>query len=314
MDTTGTFFMPPQNSTIASEIDFLWDFIYWASAFFFIVLGAAIVYFIFRYRRRRQGELTTSVAHNLPLEVAWTVVPTILIFFVFIWGFEGFMKLHIPPGNAMEVKVTGQKWFWSFEYAEGASTVNELVVPVDKPVKLLMSSVDVIHSFYVPNFRVKMDVLPNRYTQLWFEATSVGEYDLLCTEYCGRGHSEMIGKVRVLGEREFTEWLESAGGMGEGMTLAEYGAQLYKSKACNTCHSIDGSKVVGPTFLNLFTSQRMLTNGPPVTVDENYIRESILNPQAKLVAGYDPVMPSYQGVLKDQQIDALVAYIKSLKE
>lgn len=306
--------MPPQNSTMAAEIDFLWDFIYWASAVFFIILGAAIVYFVFRYRRRRQGELTTGVAHNMPLEITWTLIPTILIFFVFVWGFKSYLKLHIAPGDAMEIKVTGQKWFWSFQYAEGASTVNELVVPVDKPVKLLMSSVDVIHSFFVPNFRVKMDVLPNRYTQLWFEATAVGEYDLLCTEYCGTGHSEMIGKVRVLGEREYAEWLESAGGMGEGMTPAEYGAQLYKNKACNTCHSIDGSKLVGPSFLNLYNTQQMLTNGPPTMADENYLRESILNPQAKLVAGYDPVMPSYQGVLKDQQIDALIAYIKSLKE
>jgi cytochrome c oxidase subunit 2 len=306
--------MPPQNSTMAAEIDFLWDFIYWASAVFFIVLGAAIVYFVFRYRRRRQGELTTGLAHNMPLEITWTLIPTILIFFVFVWGFKSYLKLHIAPGDAMEIKVTGQKWFWSFQYAEGASTVNELVVPVDKPVKLLMSSVDVIHSFFVPNFRVKMDVLPNRYTQLWFEATAVGEYDLMCTEYCGTGHSEMIGKVRVLGEREYAEWLESAGGMGEGMTPAEYGAQLYKNKACNTCHSIDGSKLVGPSFLNLYNTQQMLTNGPPTMADENYLRESILNPQAKLVAGYDPVMPSYQGVLKDQQIDALIAYIKSLKE
>ncbi|MDX9858580.1 MAG: cytochrome c oxidase subunit II [candidate division Zixibacteria bacterium] len=314
MDTTGSLFMPPQNSTMAAEIDFLWDFIYWASAVFFIVLGAAIVYFVFRYRRRRQGELTTGLAHNMPLEITWTLIPTILIFFVFVWGFKSYLKLHIAPGDAMEIKVTGQKWFWSFQYAEGASTVNELVVPVDKPVKLLMSSVDVIHSFFVPNFRVKMDVLPNRYTQLWFEATAVGEYDLMCTEYCGTGHSEMIGKVRVLGEREYAEWLESAGGMGEGMTPAEYGAQLYKNKACNTCHSIDGSKLVGPSFLNLYNTQQMLTNGPPTMADENYLRESILNPQAKLVAGYDPVMPSYQGVLKDQQIDALIAYIKSLKE
>ncbi|MBD3402814.1 cytochrome c oxidase subunit II [candidate division GN15 bacterium] len=314
MDTTGTLFLPPQNSTIASEVDFLWDFIYWASAAFFVILGVAIIYFLIRYRRRRQGELTSGKSHNVPLEIAWTVIPTILIFFVFVWGFQGYLKMQIAPGDAMEVKVTGQKWFWSFQYEEGASTVNELVVPVDQPVKLLMSSTDVIHSFFVPNFRVKMDVLPNRYTHLWFEATSTGEYDLLCTEYCGTGHSEMIGTVRVLGEREFTEWLEQAGGMGEGMTPAEFGEQLYTSKACNTCHSLDGSKVVGPSFLNLYNKEQMLTTGQAVVADENYLRESILNPQAKLVAGYDPVMPSYQGVLKDQQVDALIAFIKSLQE
>jgi cytochrome c oxidase subunit 2 len=248
------------------------------------------------------------------MEIVWTAIPTVLVFIIFVWGFKTFLRMQIVPGDAIEVKVTGQKWFWTFDYAEGANTVNELVVPVDKPVKLLMSSTDVIHSFFVPNFRIKMDVVPNRYTVSWFEATQLGEFDLLCTEFCGTGHSQMIGKVRVVSEREYNEWLESSSGMGEGMSLEDYGAELYKKKACVTCHSVDGSKVVGPSFLGRFGNPIVLQNGEQITVDENYIRESILNPQAKIAGGYEPVMPTYQGVLKDRQVDALIAYIKSLQK
>jgi cytochrome c oxidase subunit 2 len=213
----------------------------------------------------------------------------------------------------MEIKVTGQKWFWSFDYPQGANTVNELTVPVGKPVKLLLSSRDVLHSFYVPNFRIKMDVLPNRYTVAWFEATAVGDYQIFCTEYCGKGHSEMLAKVKVLGEREFATWLESSAGMGEGMSLEEFGAQLYKSRACVTCHTLDGVKLVGPSFKGVFGREETMTDGKRFTVDENYIRESILDPRAHIVNGYDPVMPTYQGILKDRQIDALIAFIKTLK-
>lgn len=314
MDTTGTLFLPPQSSTLAAEVDWLWDFIFVTSTIFFVLVGGAILYFIWKYRRRQQGELTSGVDHNTTVEVLWTAIPTIIILFVFLWGFQGYLKMHVVPGDAIEIKTTGQKWFWTFDYPGGANTVNELVVPVDQPVKLLMSSQDVIHSFFVPNFRMKMDVLPNRYTVTWFEATMTGEFNLLCTEFCGKGHSEMIGKVRVLSEREYNEWLESSSGMREGQTLEEYGAELYKSKACFTCHSIDGSKIVGPSFLNKFGTQEALVTGEMITVDENYLRESILNPQAKLVAGYDPVMPTYQGILKPQQVDALIAYIKSLQQ
>lgn len=314
MDTTGSLFLPPRMSTMASEVDWLWDFIFITSTIFFVLVGAAILYFIVKYRRRQEGELTSGVDHNLKMEILWTAIPTVIILFVFLWGFQGYLRMHVAPGDAIEVKTTGQKWFWTFDYKEGANSVNELVVPVGRPVKLLMSSQDVIHSFFVPVFRMKMDVLPNRYTTTWFEATHVGTYDLLCTEFCGKGHSEMIGKVRVLPETEFNAWLESSSGMREGQTLESYGAELYKSKACFTCHSVDGSKIVGPSFKGKFGTMEIMRDGQQVQVDENYIRESILNPQAKVVAGYDPVMPTYQGILKDQQIDALIAYIKSLQQ
>jgi len=312
MDTTGTLFFPPAGSTLAADVDALFYFIYYASAAIFAVVMAATIFFVFRYRRRKI-ETTDSKDHSLWLEITWTAIPTILILIVFVWSFRTYIRMTVVPKDALEVKVTGQKWFWSFDYDGGANSVGELVVPVGQPVKLLMSSRDVIHSFFVPSFRMKMDVLPNRYSVTWFEATRTGDFDLFCTEYCGKGHSEMIGKVRVLGEREFNEWLEAGSGPGEGESLTDYGKKLFVRKACITCHSVDGSRNVGPTFLGLYGRDEAMTDGVRVTVDENYIRESILNPQAKIVAGYEPVMPTYQGILKDRDIDAIIAYLKSLK-
>lgn len=314
-DTTGTFFMPPQSSTISGDVDALFHFILYASLVFFLIIVVGAAFFVIRYRKRAQTQLSTGPSHNMKLEILWTIIPAILVFIVFAWGFKTFLRMNVVPGDALEIKVTGQKWFWSFDYVkDGATSMNELVVPVDKPVQLTMSSKDVIHSFFVPGFRIKMDVLPNRYTVTWFEATQEGVYDLFCTEFCGTGHSEMIGKVRVVNQDEYKEWLESSGGGGEGMTLAEYGAKLYQSKACITCHSLDGTPKIGPSFKGRFGVTEKMADGASVVIDENYIRESILNPMAKQVQGYQPVMPSYQGLLKDKEIDALVEYIKSLQE
>ena len=222
--------------------------------------------------------------------------------------------MNVSPAESIQIKATGQKWFWQFDYENGASSTNDLVVPVGKPVELLLSSQDVVHSFYVPNFRIKMDVLPNRYTLTWFEAPYEGEYDLFCAEFCGTSHSKMIGKVKVVSEREYNEWLEASSNPGEGLSLEEYGAKLYQSKACVTCHSIDGSPNTGPTFSGLMGRTEQFTDGSSISADENYLRESILNPQAKVVQGFQPVMPTYQGILKDREIDALVTYLKSLNE
>lgn len=306
--------MPPGQSTIAPEVDALFNFILTVSIILFLVVVTGMVYFVWRYRRRGKEELTTGAAHNLKLELVWSIIPTILVIIVFFWGFRIFMKMHIAPKDAYEVKVTGQKWFWSFDYANGAATVNDLVVPAGKPVRLTMSSKDVIHSFFVPDFRVKMDVLPNRYTVTWFEAPNPGEHNLFCAEYCGTSHSDMIGRVRVLGEREFAEWEEAGEASGEGLSLEQYGEQLYTAKACNTCHRIDGAAHTGPSFLGIYGSSHQMSDGSTVQIDENYIRESILNPQAKIVAGYQPVMPTYQGILSNRQVDALVAFIKSLEK
>lgn len=313
MDKTGSFFLPPPHSTVAGDIDALFNFIYFSSAILLALVTAAMVLFIVRYRRRGAATTTSGIAHNTALEITWTLIPTIVVFIIFAWGFKGFIRLHVAPANSMQVKVTGQKWFWSFDYPDGASSVNELLVPAGQPVKLLMSSKDVIHSFYVPTFRIKMDVLPNRYTIAWFEATDTGNFNLFCTEYCGTKHSEMIGKVRVVTERQYAEWLETQSGPGAGESLVDYGARLYSQKACITCHSSDGKAGTGPTFKGIFGHTVDLEGGQSVEVDENYIRESILEPKAKVVRGFQPVMPTYQGLLKDKQIDGLVEYIKSLK-
>ncbi len=312
MDTTGNIFLPSGQSTIAGEVDALFSFLFWASMILFAIVMGGVGYFIWRYRHRGRETVTSGRAHSTALEFTWTAIPIIMVLIVFFWGFNVYMKMQVVPKDALEIKVTGQKWFWSFDYPHGAATVNELVIPAGKSVKLLMSSKDVIHSFFVPSFRIKMDVVPNRYSVTWFEAMNPGNYDLLCTEFCGKGHSEMIGLVKVVSEREYNEWVETSASLGEGLSLAEYGAQLYKSKACITCHSLDGTALVGPSFKDDFGTMRVLTGGQSVRIDENYIRESILNPQAKVAAGYDPVMPTYQGILKDRQIDALVEYIKSL--
>jgi cytochrome c oxidase subunit II len=307
-------YLPPPASTMAGEVDALFNFIFYTALVFFAIVLFSSVYFVLKYRRRQRAELTSGVAHNTKLEIVWTLIPTILVFIVFIWGFRSYLRLSIAPRDALEIKVTAQKWFWTFDYPNGANSLNDLYVPAGQPVKLLMSSQDVIHSFYVPDFRIKMDVLPNRYTIAWFEATHSGDFQILCTEYCGQGHSAMLGMVKVLPEKEYLAWLEnSSTDLPEGVSPVEAGAQLYKSKACITCHTVDGSGGIAPSFKDRFGKAEQLSDGQEIIVDENYIRESILDPQARVVKGFQPVMPTYQGVLKDRQIDALIAYIKSLQ-
>jgi len=309
-----SFWLPPASSTTAVEVDPLFYFILYTSAALFALIVGLMIWFGIRYRRRGKDVLTTSHDNSLPLEITWTVIPTIIIMIIFVWGFEGFLKLHVIPHDAMEIKVTAQRWSWQFDYPVGALSINNLVVPVNKSVKLLMSSRDVIHSFFVPNFRIKMDVLPNRYTHAWFKATSIGEYQLFCTEYCGKGHSEMIGKVIVVSEEDYLAWLEASFSEGEDLSLEDYGMLLYTKRACITCHSIDGSIIEGPSFKGRFGTEILLTDGSKVMMDENYMRESILNPKAKIANGFEPVMPTFQGTLKDRQIDALIEYIKLLNQ
>ncbi|MCP4632330.1 MAG: cytochrome c oxidase subunit II [candidate division Zixibacteria bacterium] len=315
MDSTGSFFLPPGSSTIASEVDAIFYFITYASIVIFGIVVFGMIYFSIKYSHKKSNaeELTPGISHNIKLELLWSIIPGILVMIVFFWGFDVYMKMNVVPKDAIEIKVSGQKWFWSFDYPEGITTVNELVVPLNKPVKLLMSSKDVIHSFFVPDFRIKMDVLPNRYTITWFEATHIGKHNLFCAEFCGDSHSDMIGTVRVVSEREYKEWLETSVESSDNVTPQELGAKLFVSKACRTCHSVEGKTLTGPHLDGVFGERIPLDDGRFVVVDENYIRESLLDPQASIVAGFQPVMPTYQGILKDRQVDALIAYIKSLK-
>ena len=306
----GSFWMPPQVSTVAQSVDWLFNFILAISVFFFILIVVVMVVFVVKYRRREGQTAEASPSHNTALEVTWTAIPVVLVIIIFIFGFKGFLDIVTPPANAYEVLVEGQKWNWTFIYPNGYSDSN-LHVPVDRPVQLIMSSADVIHSLYVPAFRIKMDVLPGRYTKAWFEATEPGEYDLFCAEYCGTSHSDMLAHVIVHPVGEFETWLEKASNFLETMTPVDAGRKLFQMRGCTQCHSMDGSAKTGPTLQGVFGRTEALVGGASIVVDENYIRESILEPNAKVVAGYEPVMPTYQGRLKDAEIMAIIEYLKA---
>ena len=310
---TQTIWLPDQVSTFANEIDSLFYFILYWTIFFFVLVAFGVSYFGWKYRDKTRKGLTSSIDHNTILEITWTGIPLILVTVVFFWGAGSYMKMNIAPYDSMEINVKAQKWFWTFTYKEGFTNANELVVPINRPVKLIMESQDVLHSFYVPDFRVKMDVIPNRYMTLWFEPTKIGEYDIFCTEYCGRSHSEMLGKVRVLSQSDYEKWLISANVVDESIPLVDLGEMVYKKNACYTCHSTDGSTVIGPSFKGIWGSRMEHADGTTALVDENYILESIIEPQKKIVNGYQGVMPSYKGILRDREIQGVIEYIKSLK-
>jgi len=306
------YMLPPAKSTLAGETDALFTFINVSSFIFILSITTAMLYFAWRFRRKSDDEVTPVISHNNLLEITWSVIPLILVIIVFSWGYTTYMKKISPPSDAYEIRVVGKSWLWEFHYANGNVSINELHVPADRPVKLVMSSEDVIHSFYVPDFRVKKDVLPNRYSSVWFEATEEGESTIYCTEYCGTAHSDMLATVFVHSQDDFADWLETSGDSGEDLPPEERGEMLVEQNACLTCHSTDGSSLTGPTFQGSWGSEVSLENGETVEFDENYVRESILEPNAKVHEGYQPVMPAYAGTLDDREIDAIIEYIKTL--
>ena len=315
MQAIEDFFLPPAKSTLAQEVDSLFWFVHWSSLILTIGILAALVYYLVKYRRRSENDVTPVITHNNKLEVTWSVIPLIITLILFGWGWRVYMDLQTPPDDAYEINVTAQKWLWNFNYANGASSTNELHVPAGRPIKLIMSSQDVIHSFFVPDYRIKQDVVPGRYTEVWFRVNEPGESIVFCTEYCGTAHSDMLANVIVHEQSEFEDWLaENAGGASKPSDLppAEWGKQLSQQNGCQTCHSVDGSEMVGPSWQGIFGEAHEMSDGSSVEVDENYLRESILNPNAKIRAGYQPVMPSYQGQLNDEQINAIIEYIKTL--
>ena len=269
--------------------------------------GAALL-FSWRYRRRGEGELTPVVRAPLLLEVA--VIGSLLSLFLLFWlvGFQQFLRLRLPPEDAMEIYVTGKKWMWQFAYPGGQRTNARLVVPAGRPVKLIMTSRDVIHSFYVPAFRVKQDVLPGRYTTTWFEAVRPGTYRLSCAEYCGTGHSEMWADVVALSGADWDTWI--AGGLEESM--AQRGLEVAARRGCLSCHSLDGQRHVGPSFRGLYLRRQRLIDGE-VVADDAYLTRSMMEPNAQIVAGYAPVMPTYLGQLDPAEVGALLELIKSLR-
>lgn len=311
MGREGTFWLPPQGSTTAGEIDALFYFIYWVSVIILAGVTIFMVYFAWKYRRRSAADRPQEVRESKALELSWVVIPSLLVLVVFWWGMQAFISAGIPPANAYQIHVTGKKWLWDFEYPNGTRSTGDLVVPVNEPIELVMTSEDVIHSFFIPAFRQKMDVLPNRYTSLWFEAVEADTFQVFCTEYCGTAHSEMYARVIALERGAFNEWLASGGGGGEDVPLPELGEQLYTRQACNNCHTTDGSPSIGPSWVGFWGETRPLEGGGSVLYDADYVRESIVNPNAKIAQGYPPVMPPYPN-LSNRELAGLIAYIQDL--
>jgi cytochrome c oxidase subunit II len=309
--------LPEAASTATHVVDDPYWIIYWACIITFVVCMVPMFLFAWKYRQKTPDQKAISQKdHSQLLEIAWSSLPMIFFFWVFFLGFKGYMHMWVPPSDAQEVRVVGQKWFWNIVYEDKGSQVvvggpgATFGFVKGRPYKLLMTSQDVLHSFYVPNFRVKADVIPGRYTTLWFEATKAGTYPLFCTEYCGTDHSNMNGRIQVFDtQAEFDAWLKTQ----QKVDVSPAGGKaLYAAKGCNACHSVDGNKGVGPSWKGMYGSKHGTSAGE-VEVNDAYINESILNPNAKIAAGYAPAMPSYNGQLSTEQIQALIEYMKTLK-
>ena len=299
---------PEQASTFAGNVDALYLFLIAVTAFFSLLIGTLVVVFALKYRRKSPDEVATEVHESGLLEIVWTVIPFGLMLVMFFWGAKVFFQITRPPANAIEIYVTAKQWMWKLQHEDGHREMNELHVPIGQPVRLTMASEDVIHSFFVPAFRFKRDVVPGRFSTAWFEATKPGKYHLFCAEYCGTRHSGMIGWIYVMTPADYQAWL--AGGT-PGETLASAGAKRFVEQACNTCHG-EQKGARGPSLTGVYGSTVRMQSGQTVVVDEAYIRESIVNPQAKLLEGYPPIMPTYQGLISEEGLLQLTAYIKSL--
>jgi cytochrome c oxidase subunit II len=301
---------PEQASTFADRVDALYYYLLSVSGFFVLLIFALIFYFAVKYRRRSEGEQTPPILGNIPLEVAWIVIPFILVMIMFVWGASLYFTAFSPPANAMEIFVIGKQWMWKVQHPEGRREIDELHVPVGYPVKLTITSQDVIHSFYVPAFRIKMDAVPGRYTSTWFQATKTGTFHLFCAEYCGTAHAGMGGRVVVMKPSEYAQWLRT-GAPEESLVAA--GERLFQQLGCSGCHS-QNSVVRAPLLDGIYGKPVPLQSGQVVLADEGYIRDSILLPQKDVVAGYAPVMPPFQGRISEEELMQIIAYIRFLGE
>jgi cytochrome c oxidase subunit 2 len=300
---------PEVASTIASRVDALYLFLVGLSAFFSILIAVMVVVFMVRYKRRDPRSIGARIHGGMVLEITWSVVPLLICLGIFVWSAQIFFAMANPPAEAMNVYVVGKQWMWKFQHMDGQREINELHVPVGRPVKMIMTSEDVIHDLFFPTFRVKADVIPGRYSHIWFEATKAGTYHMFCAEYCGTRHSGMIGQVVVMEPDAYQAWLTS--GAQEG-SLASAGGKLFQDLACNTCHRPE-AQGRGPSLENLYGKTVSLQNGQQVVADEAYIRESILMPGAKITAGFQPIMPTFQGLVSEEGLLQLIEYVKSLK-
>lgn len=305
-------FMPPAATDVAQGVDSLYLFLLICSFISCVLVIGGLIYFAMKYRRRGDNDKTPYISHNATLEFLWSFIPFVIFMIVFVWGWRVFYNLRTMPKNGLEIAVEAQKWDWSFVYKNGRRSAGELVVPVDQDVKLVMTSKDVLHSLYVPAFRNKQDVVPGRYTAFWFRANREGTFQIFCTEYCGDAHSKMLAKLRVVPREQYEEWLSNE--PYKGLSSLEIGQKVYTAR-CTACHKLDPTQVQSaPSFAGVFGRTEKLKGGETIVVDENYIRESIMTPNAKIVEGYNAgVMPTFAGQLSEQEIMGVIDYLKTLK-
>lgn len=312
-------YMPVGASSWAGDVDWMNNWITNVSVLCTVIITAVMIYFAVKYRASKAPKPTTKLNHSVTLETVWTVVPSIIVIYVFYIGFVVYKDMRTPPANSIEVNVTAYRWAWNFQYENGKTSTNELVVPIGEPIRLVMKSQDVIHSMFIPSMRVKEDVRADTYSFLWFEPTRLsadqpgGVYRIFCAEYCGKEHSGMLATLKVVTREEYNDYLLDRGAEDlSQLTPVERGERLYVEKACNSCHSLDGSSGVGPSLKGLYGSMRACESGD-YKGDENYIRESILYSKQKIVKGYAGIMPAFEGQLDDQQVNDLIAFIKAQK-
>lgn len=303
-------------SLASHDVDAVFIFILVIAGFFFVLTQGLLIYFAIRYRKKKGvEEATPYITGNHALEVVWIVIPSLLLVAIFVYGLTVFIKMRTPLPNAAEIQVTASQFTWSFKYPDGRSVANELRLPLGQPVKLIMISRDVIHGFFIPAYRQKQDVLPGSYTYLWLLPKQAGTYDIYCSQYCGTGHSLMRATLIVMPQPQYQAWVaaEQQKQQAGAQSPAERGKALFESAGCGGCHSIDGSPKVGPTLKGIFGSRVTLTTGQSVVADEEYLRESLEEPNEQVVQGFQPIMPSFRGSLKQDEIAALIAYMKTLK-
>jgi cytochrome c oxidase subunit 2 len=297
---------PEQASTTAGHVDALYIFLLIVTGMMTLLIFICLVYFAARFRHR-PGVPAEQIEGSTPLEITWSTIPFLVFMVIFAWGATVYFTERTPPDDATEIYVVAKQWMWKLEHAEGQREINELHVPVGRDVKLIMTSQDVIHSFYIPAFRIKQDVLPGRYTVEWFRATKPGTYHLFCAEYCGTQHSGMVGDIVVMEPAQYEAWMNG----GSTGPLSATGEKIFAELGCVTCHRAD-TQGRGPNLQGVFGKPVQLEDGRTVTADENYVRECILDPGAKRVKGFQPIMPTFQGLVSEEQVNALVAYIKSI--
>lgn len=299
---------PPAASTIAQGVDNLYFALTLITLFFTVLIFGTIFYFMIRYRRKQEGDIAGGPHDNLPLELTWTIIPTLICAVLFVWASFLYVRNSRPPKASMEIFVIGKQWMWHIEHPEGVREINELHVPVNTPIRVIMTSQDVIHDFYIPAFRVKKDAMPGRYSSLWFEATETGTYHFYCAQYCGTDHSQMIGWVYVMSPTDYAAWL--AGG-SKTESMADAGEKLFTQYGCATCHLADGTGRA-PSLVGLFGKEEKLLSGESKVVDETLIRQAISVPNSIRLPNYPPIMPSFQGQINEEQLLQLISYIKSL--